>query len=236
MDLELLPEQPGVYRLGRHRLHDPRSRDYDAVTLLGEYGLAVLPTTEVMHVQHEPPWNQGRIGSCTANAALGCLVSGPNWRGHAVDEGDATRLYMRETRLDDHQIPGEWPPDDTGSTGLWSMQALRQQGLITGYRHCFSVNTVLAVLAHYPVSIGIPWYQSMFAPGTDAVIEVDYGSPVAGGHQVALVGLDPARKLVRVRNSWGTGWGDGGYAWLRWSDLQTLLHLGGDAVVPVVAP
>lgn len=35
-----------------------------------------------------------------------------------------------------------------------------------------------------------------------------------GGHGVPLVGWDDARRAWRVRNSWGTNWGDGGYAWL----------------------
>jgi Papain family cysteine protease len=34
---------------------------------------------------------------------------------------------------------------------------------------------------------------------------------VRGGHAVALVGYTPDRFIVR--NSWGTGWGDGGYAY-----------------------
>jgi Papain family cysteine protease len=32
-----------------------------------------------------------------------------------------------------------------------------------------------------------------------------------GGHAVALVGYTPDRFIVR--NSWGTGWGDGGFAY-----------------------
>jgi hypothetical protein len=35
-----------------------------------------------------------------------------------------------------------------------------------------------------------------------------------GGHAMALVGYDDSRNAYRIINSWGTGWGDGGYAWI----------------------
>lgn len=35
-----------------------------------------------------------------------------------------------------------------------------------------------------------------------------------GGHAVLLVGYDNVRKLFKVRNSWGSDWGDGGYFWM----------------------
>jgi len=35
-----------------------------------------------------------------------------------------------------------------------------------------------------------------------------------GGHAVALVGYDDAKRMFLVRNSWGTGWGLSGYYWM----------------------
>lgn len=35
-----------------------------------------------------------------------------------------------------------------------------------------------------------------------------------GGHAVLLVGYDNMTKLFKVRNSWGSDWGDGGYFWM----------------------
>jgi C1A family cysteine protease len=34
---------------------------------------------------------------------------------------------------------------------------------------------------------------------------------VLGGHAVLAVGYDNASQRFRVRNSWGTGWGQAGY-------------------------
>jgi hypothetical protein len=219
----------GPYRLGRHVLHDPASRAFDAAHLERP-----RPLITTLHASRVPPWDQGDIGSCTANAALGCLVTAPNHCQRALDEDDARTLYRAETRIDDSRIPGHWEPEDTGSTGLWSMKALHQAGLISSYHHAFRLSTVLHLLLDRPVSTGVTWYESMFQVDDEHTIKVDFDSPVAGGHQVCLVGLDVDREAVRVRNSWGTGWADGGYAWLLWKDYDRLLMEDGDAVCPVV--
>lgn len=229
MHFQQLDQTSGPYRLGRHVLHDPRSRAYDAAELARP-----RPLVTTLHACQTPPWDQGNIGSCTANAALGCLVTAPNHAVKMFTEDDAKNLYRAETRLDDSQIPGHWEPDDTGSTSLWSMKALRQAGLIRSYHHAFRLSTVLHLLLDRPVSTGITWHESMFDVDAEFTIRCDFSSPVAGGHQVCLVGLDVDREAVRVRNSWSTSWADGGYAWLRFEDYDRLLMEDGDAVCPVV--
>jgi hypothetical protein len=229
MHFAQLEQTAGPHRLGRHVLHDPRSRDFDARAIARP-----RPLVTTIHASRTGPWDQGNIGSCTANAALGCLVTSPNHIQRILGEDDAKVLYRAETRLDDSQIPGRWEPDDTGSTGLWSMKALHQAGLIKSYHHAFRLSTVLHLLLDLPVSTGVTWYESMFDVDQDNTIKVDFNSRVAGGHQVCLVGLDVEREAVRVRNSWGTGWADSGYAWLRFEDYDRLLMEDGDAVCPVV--
>ena len=59
---------------------------------------------------------------------------------------------------------------------------------------------------------------------TEPFIKAGRTSPVAWSstdqllppHAVLAVGLgdNQAKRVVRVRNSWGAGWADGGYAWL----------------------
>lgn len=227
---ERLLQVAGTYRLGRHVLHDERSKDFDARILIRP-----RPLVDTVHEGLCPPWDQGQVGSCTANAALGCLMTKPLWNGSwKFTEVDAQELYRQETRVDDAQIPGHWEPTDTGSTGLWSMKVLRRAGYIREYRHAFRLSTVLHLLLDRPVSTGVTWYNSMFEVDNEHVIQVDPDSGVAGGHQICLVGLDATRNYVRVRNSWGTGWADGGYAWLSFEAYDHLLHEQGDAVVPVV--
>lgn len=210
--------------LGRLQIHDERSRGFALEPV-------ALPTTPVMHTRRLPIFDQGQLGSCTANAALGMLCTGPLDMGKWWTEQDAVDFYSAETRIDDRLgIPGHYPPDDTGSCGLASMKLARSRGWIATYRHAFSVTTALGWLGKQPISIGIPWLNSMFNPGPGALTHVDRRSGVAGGHQICLDGIDPVHSRVRFANSWGTSWGDNGWAWLTYADLQWLLGQGGDAV------
>lgn len=228
----VLEQRPGARRrLGRHVIQDSRSIEWDARAIVRP-----RPLKTTMHEFLVEPWDQGTIGSCTANAMLGCLMSKPLHRaGWAFDEVTAVDFYKEETRLDDTDVPGHYEPDDTGSTGLWSAKVAKSRGYIGSYRHAFHFSTVLHVLMDQPVSFGTSWYESMFRPDRFGYLTVDLNSPLDGGHQICLAGLDVEREAVRVRNSWGTGWGQGGYGWLRWNDLQDLLHDSGDITVPVVA-
>lgn len=224
-------------RLGRHQMHDVLDAlpERDAANIVDVF----MPIRSVHHEEFEPVFDQGNLGSCTANAALGTLVTAPFGKaGVAYTEADAVALYEAETKLDDSQIPGEYPPDDTGSTGPWSMMALERQKKIRSFVHTRSAHHALLLLNHGPISIGVTWYRSMFAveqlPSGQAAIRVDPNSEVAGGHQVCIVGNDTAAQMVDVRNSWGPGWGDNGHAWLPWADLRFLFAHGGDAVQPVM--
>ena len=50
--------------------------------------------------------------------------------------------------------------------------------------------------------------------------------PVQGGHAVVAVGYDDNRKIgkdkgaLKVRNSWGTAWGEAGYGWLPYAYVE----------------
>jgi C1A family cysteine protease len=229
-----LPEDPSnPYRLGRRQIPDAFPADKDARRVSAFF--ARLKT--VTHTEHVPVFDQGQLGSCTANAALGTMACDPFFEpGLAADlnEDWAVKLYEAETKLDDSQIPGQYPPDDTGSTGAWSMQALEQWGWIDNYVHTRNTHVALGLLNKGPISIGVHWFQSMFTPDAQNNIKVDPASGLAGGHQVCIVGNDIKRQAILVRNSWGTAWGDQGHAWLSWTSLDYLLDIGGDVVQPIM--
>ncbi|RLF09379.1 MAG: hypothetical protein DRJ69_04730 [Thermoprotei archaeon] len=46
------------------------------------------------------------------------------------------------------------------------------------------------------------------------------GESIAGLHAIVLVGYDDSKKALELRNSWGTDWGEDGYAWMSY-DLVT---------------
>jgi hypothetical protein len=71
-----------------------------------------------------------------------------------------------------------------------------------------------AILSFGPVVIGTPWASSWFHPVDDVLPAFDRA---VGGHAILAVGWDAAG--LRLRNSWGADWGQGGEATLAWDEL-----------------
>lgn len=213
--------------LGRRREHDDRSRAF-AFTPAS----LTLPAYSVTHPRMVPIFDQGRqgpggtgLGSCTANAGMGWAGSQP--RASHVSEAEVVPFYSEVTRLD--QFPGQWEPDDTGSSGLAVAKALKRRGWITRYEHAFSFRAALAAIVRAPVIIGVPWYENMFEPLDSGYVEI--GGDVVGGHEVLVRGIDPRRQHVLCDNSWSTSWGRRGRFWLRFATLERLLAEDGDATI-----
>jgi len=78
--------------------------------------------------------------------------------------------------------------------------------------------------AGYPSMFGFTVYNF----GNDKG-EFAFPSPsdkVQGGHAIVAVGFDDKRKIgnhkgaLKIRNSWGTGWGENGYGWLPYAYVE----------------
>lgn len=210
---------PTEYGLGRLIHHDPRSRDFPA---------KVAATHKpVSHRHYGAVLDQGNLGSCTGNAMAQALNTVPfRIKGRVLREKDAIELYSAATRLD--VFPGEYPPTDTGATGLAVAKAAQQHGYIDSYTHAFGFDQFLGALQLSPVLLGIGWHQSMFTPDARGYVHPD-GNEV-GGHEIVAI-RDDAKDTVTILNSWGSGWGMGGMFKLSYADLRALLADHGDATV-----
>jgi C1A family cysteine protease len=86
------------------------------------------------------------------------------------------------------------------------------------------VNTFKSVLvAESCIAAGITVYNSMYVVKNGV-----YGLPgkndkIIGGSGVCIVGFDDEKQMFKFRNSWGTAWGDKGYGYIRYSDINKLL-------------
>lgn len=219
----LIPEtvEPGR-RLGRHVLHDPRSRDYPAS--------GAPKIVSVTHKAQGLPLDQGNIGSCTANALCGALDSAPdNASGKKYTEDEAVQLYELETKLEGKP----YPPNDPGGSGLEVCKAAKELGWISSYQHAFGIEHALLALVLRPVITGINWYTSFDTPAADGLVAIASGATVRGGHEVVADEIDAPKKLVWFWNSWGTVFGVGGRFCMSFDTWQQLLEQTGDVTVPL---
>lgn len=218
-----IDEHPGADRLGRHVEHDSRSLAY----LVTPSSTTLVSKT---WVRHTPILDQGDTGSCTGNAAAGCLGTDPFVETILLNEDEAVTLYSAATKLD--SISGSYPPADTGSTGLGVAKAAQAAGLIAGYQHATSIDTALAtVSADRPVITGVNWYTGFDSPDANGHVSIGKHDTVRGGHEFVVRGIDVDNELVLADNSWGASWGAAGSFWFSFADWERLLGEDGDATV-----
>jgi len=232
--------EPADPRLGRHVQHDPRSL---------AFAHGVLPKSAIKSVdwtRRAPIFDQGNLGSCTGNAAAGLVgtdcAARPGLTSVTIDGGVlpvdetlAVKVYSLATTLD--EFKGQYPPTDTGSSGLGAAKALVKLGLATAYNHAFSLDALKSALQSGPVMVGTVWLESMFdVDAKTGHVVVDRKSQVAGGHEYVISAYDASAATFRIDNSWGESWGaDRGSAWFAEADMQWLLSQDGDVTVPAWA-
>lgn len=216
--------------LGRHKEHDPASRSYRIVRA------PLPPTKSVRWTHYGPILDQTDLGACTCFATYQLLSCDPFYsllkhRFHPRKDGglftdaDAITLYEKATRLD--AIPGHYPPDDTGSSGLAAMKAAKKMGLIASYHHAFGIAEALAAIALAPVTTGVNWYEGFDTPvGKDAELQIS--GRIRGGHEVTISEIDVPNRRVRGMSSWGPSFGDGGFFTMTWETWKRLLEEDGD--------
>lgn len=220
--------------------HPPESRGrapHAGVRTGAPGGFAAL-RPEVL-LEHLPPvYDQGSVGSCTAQA-LACAVEALLPRaGYAAERPNRAALYRRERDMigTPYEDSGAILADGVEVLRLgWELEPIepspffdrswREQAsalpataprLVSAEALDFDALTIATELdAGHVVVVGLSvTEQWTSAFGADAL--PDPGGRVIGGHAVALVGyrVDAGRVTFRVRNSWGESWGRNGYAWL----------------------
>lgn len=212
-------------RLGRHVVHDPRSRQY-AVSAPRE----ALVTRSFRHRVFNPnPMPNQAIGCCTGVAE--CVMGdtqGNRVRGVSLDMDDAVKVYSRATELD--PFDGTYPPTDTGSSGLAAAKAATEMGIVERYEWVFGgVDQLLATLRDRPVAVGTRWDNHMFHPEPNTYL-VTLGGGVAGGHEWTVIGYNKRYDAFEGQCWWGN-WAAKGMFRIRRADLATLLADDGDAHV-----
>jgi hypothetical protein len=218
-------------RLGRHIRHDPRSLQYPV-------GATSVPLVTVTHERVSDILDQGDLGSCTGNAAVGALGTKPLSdtipAAVTLDETFAREVYSDATAIDPYT--GQWPPEDTGSDGLSVAKVLKTRGLIAGYLHGTNPTALQTALQTTPVIVGVNWYAGFDTPDTSGRVEITGG--IRGGHEFEIIGVDFEEQLYEAVNSWGRDWGLEGHFFIPFTAMARLLKEHGDCtqLLPVTVP
>jgi C1A family cysteine protease len=182
--------------------------------------------------------DQGRLGSCTANALVGNLEFLEKKDG--VTFADLSRLFIYyNERVIIHTVK-----EDSGAMLRDGIKTLAKQGVctekkwpyaiskftakptaacyrealdhqITSYQRILTLDEMLGCLADgYPFVFGFTVYESFESPQTASTGVAEMPTPTEralGGHAVLAVGYDRTAQRFICRNSWGTQWGQKGY-------------------------
>jgi C1A family cysteine protease len=219
-----------------------------------------LPQTVDLENEFSPCYDQGNLGSCSANSWLGlieryCLVNSYPWKfrpsrlfayynardlenstdsdsGASISdeaEGTLKNGVCPEIEGDGTTPDWIWPYDITKFTQKPPDECYKDAVLhktLTSAQVALTRSSVLNTLASgNPFAFGFAVFSSFeseYTAQTGIMTIPDDSDQFEGGHAVDAVGYvlntpmgeQGVTDWVKVRNSWGVGWGLNGYFWM----------------------
>jgi C1A family cysteine protease len=119
--------------------------------------------------------------------------------------------------------------DETARLGFLTQQpssVLTEKGkknrIVTGYKTVTTLSGVKKSLSDgMPVVLAMRVFSSMSNTPKSGLLPMPTSKDTfQGGHAVLAVGYDNEKRVVIVRNSWGTDWADGGYFYMPYEYLK----------------
>lgn len=232
--------------MGGWRPEPVDTRDVPASQLLTALAADSTLTHVDLRPNCSPVENQRNVGSCVGNATVGALELLENLRGDAYV--DLSRLFVyynaRAAMGEETQDNGSFIRDafmslsvlgvcpeelwtyDTAKVFIrpaWKAYKAAYGHRINKFYKIFSTGEdriaeiESALRAKCPVVFGASVYEAYRT--CTGKVAMPSGASI-GGHAQCIVGFDSVARYFIVRNSWGTSWGDGGYAYMPYEYLD----------------
>ena len=202
--------------------------------------VSALPPSVDLRAQCPPVYDQGQLGSCTANAIAGAIEFDQR-KEQLAQIFTPSRLFVYyNERLMENTVES-----DAGAQLRDGIKTVASQGgcaetlwpyaedqfAVRPTAPCYKIarthpavtyNRVpqdagqlkACLAAGYPFVLGITVYESFESDDVahSGVVPMPQPSETAlGGHAVMAAGYDDPSQRFLVRNSWGSAWGMGGY-------------------------
>jgi len=212
-----------------------------------------LPERVDLRAMCSPVEDQGRVGSCAANAAVGALEYHLRLAREPLTDLSRLYVYFNARRMAGKQAedcgtfishvmasvmgfgacPEQmWPYVEA----MWPSQptddCYRAGGSFTGVSYARvgrGPGMKVALASGLPVVFGIvlPDEMLMREGAQTGRIQRPRGQfppHGSGGHAMLVVGYDDAQQAWLVRNSWGERYGEGGYVWIDYQVMDAYSH------------
>lgn len=207
-----------------------------------------LPSQLDLTSNFPPVYNQGELGSCTANAIAGCIEY--DLRQEQLTDFIPSRLFIY---YNERAMEGTTDTDSGAMIrdGIKSInkigfcpedcwpyvinnfsekpsqkcydEAVRDRAL-NYWRLPSSLMQMKSCLASgRPFVFGFACYESLERTQVYETGDIPLPQPdeqIIGGHAIVAVGYDDARQVFRIRNSWGEKWGKNGYGTIPYTYLS----------------
>jgi len=212
--------------------------------------LAKLPPKKDLRSGCPPVYDQGQLGSCTANAISGAIQFDQKKQGVKVFMPSRLFIYYNERAMEGSinsdagaQIRDgvksvansgvcpetEWPYDINKFANKPSPKCFTDATKCeaVGYQRLDSTNLNQlkgCIASGFPFVFGFTVYDAFESQDVAKTGVLDMPGPkekVVGGHAVLAVGYDDSSQRFTVRNSWGKNWGMKGYFTIPYSYLTT---------------
>ena len=198
-----------------------------------------LPKSADLRPGCPPVYDQGQVGSCTANSIAGAFEFAQKkqmltdfmpsrlfiYYNERVIEGTVSQDSGAQVRdgiksVATLGVPPEtdWPYDIKKFEQKPPAKAYSdaKNDVVSSYaRVAQNLSQMQGCLAEgYPFVFGFTVYESFESQSvaeTGIVPMPATGESVVGGHCVVAVGYNTTKRVFIIRNSWGTGWGMKGY-------------------------
>ncbi len=205
---------------------------------------ATLPASVDLRPGCPPVYDQGDLGSCTANALCACyefedlkddeigfapsrLFVYYNERKleRSIKEDSGAALSDGIATLQKYGVCPEslWPYDVSKfakkPSSTCYKTALRSRALDVSNIAQDAVSMKNSLFATNPFVVGISVYESFESDTAAKTMPNVKTEKLLGGHAVLCVGYDDVANHWIMRNSWGASWGDNGYFYLPYDYL-----------------